>query len=144
MVTYFVHESGDKKTLLNFDDMRAEQEKNKQLSAIDILSNNYDHEKNNYSRLMEALPDEQNTILATTKTDDKGNFEFKNFAMIDSCISKSAKDWGIPAGLKPNAIVTRTVRLVINNSKKELWLNPNEDINILPNAKLFTLSHLKR
>jgi hypothetical protein len=135
VVTYFVHESGDKKTLLNFDDMRAEQEKNKQLSAIDILSNNYDHEKNNYSRLMEALPDEQNTILATTKTDDKGNFEFKNFAMIDSCISKSAKDWGIPAGLKPNAIVTRTVRLVVNNSKKELWLNPNEDINILPNRE---------
>ncbi len=136
VVTYLIKDRSktDKQTLMNLKDMAPETSSINNPNSDIQLGPDYQQE-DIYKQLMKELPDAQNTVLATTQTDAEGNFEFKDFAMIDSCITKSAKDWGITYGLKPDAIVTRTVRLVINNAQKKVWLNPSDDIHVMPNRK---------
>ncbi|HHU96424.1 MAG TPA: TANFOR domain-containing protein [Petrimonas sp.] len=87
--------------------------------------------------------EDRNTILATTRTDANGNFEFKNFAHIDSLTTTSYNGYTNVGGggefsgnFHVDGKLKRTVRVVVNNSKKHFWLNPDNDIDVQPNAEV--------
>ena len=133
VVTYLMKDKDGKQVMMNIADLRERSEERK--IQINRGGNAYS-EKSFFDSLMKLLPEAQNTILATTRTDAEGNFEFKNFAMIDSCMTRSAEEWGLKDLMDKNAVITRTVRLVVNNSQKTRWLNPAEDIRIQPNHEM--------
>ena len=133
VVTYLMKDKDGKLVMMNIADLRERSEERK--IQINRGGNAYS-EKSFFDSLMKLLPEAQNTILATTRTDAEGNFEFKNFAMIDSCMTRSAEEWGLKDLMDKNAVITRTVRLVVNNSQKTRWLNPAEDIRIQPNHEM--------
>lgn len=135
VVTYLLKGKDGKQILMNYADLHQQINKN---NTPELSWGSRDDQHRDFcDKLNKALPEAQNTVLATARTDAEGNFEFKDFAMIDSCMTRNAEAWGLTdCGLNGNAIVTRTVRLVINNSQKTRWLNPAEDIQIQPNHEM--------
>ncbi|RRD58363.1 TANFOR domain-containing protein [Tannerella forsythia] len=81
----------------------------------------------------------RNKVLAVTRTDANGNFEFKDFVRIDSTFSENFKG---EASVGPSehsrtfnidGRIRYTVRVVVNNDMKHRWLNPSKNIEIQPN-----------
>lgn len=94
-----------------------------------------------FQEFSEGIED-RNMILATTRTDANGDFEFKDFANIDSVYTAQFKRTAQSAGgefyylFSADGRLKRTVRVVVNNSEKRSWLNPNRDIDVQPNTSV--------
>ncbi len=79
-----------------------------------------------------------NQIIATTFTDGVGNFEFKDFAHIDSIGSwNSSGHFGSGSGEFCNVAgfngkVKRTLRLVLVGNEQQYFYNPSTNIDIQP------------
>ena len=94
------------------------------------------------SKILEKLED-RNKVLAVTRTDADGKFEFKDFARIDSTFTQEAyKDTATMGGTGElgqyyyayiDGTLRATVRVVVNNDMKHRWLNPSKNIEIQPN-----------
>lgn len=92
-------------------------------------------------RLMLDKLKDRNKILAVTRTDADGNFEFKDFARIDSTFTQEGYKEEIAGnkfftGVKVDGTLRATVRVVVNNAMKHRWLNPSKDIDIQPNCTM--------
>lgn len=92
-------------------------------------------------RLMLDKLKDRNKILAVTRTDADGHFEFKDFARIDSTFTQEAYKEEIAGnkfftGVKVDGTLRATVRVVVNNAMKHRWLNPSKDIEIQPNSTM--------
>ena len=94
-----------------------------------------------FQEFSEGIED-RNMVLATTRTDANGDFEFKDFANIDSVYTEQFKKMVQTAGgefyylFNADGRLKRTVRVVVNNSEKRSWLNPNRDIDVQPNTSV--------
>ena len=92
-------------------------------------------------RLMLDKLKDRNKILAVTRTDADGHFEFKDFARIDSTFTQEGYKEEIAGnnfftGVKVDGTLRATVRVVVNNAMKHRWLNPSKDIDIQPNSTM--------
>ncbi|WP_314952479.1 TANFOR domain-containing protein [Tannerella forsythia] len=146
VVTYLVKDKKGNEVVMNCEDIVESCTNNKSGENSPVSSMKGEHSErnvpNNYilESVLRELKD-RNKILAVTRTDADGNFEFKDFARIDSTFTqevyKEAKPNGwYDTGVKIDGTLRATVRVVVNNAMKRRWLNPSKDIEIQPNSTM--------
>ncbi|PIF05715.1 MAG: hypothetical protein CSA36_05440 [Draconibacterium sp.] len=135
MVTYLIEDENGHQTVMDIPHLEKEDEINDAI-VVQNFGNKEDIE-NSLNKLSD-----RNRILATTTTDENGNFEFKDFANIDSLGSQTVNEFSLSGAIEfrdyfeMNGKLTRTVRLVVNNNKRHYWLNPNNNILVQPNSSV--------
>ena len=146
VVTYLVKDKKGNEVVMNCEDIVESCANNKSGENSPVSSMKGEHSERNVPNdyilewVLRELKD-RNKILAVTRTDADGNFEFKDFARIDSTFTqevyKEAKPNGwYDTGVKIEGTLRATVRVVVNNAMKRRWLNPSKDIEIQPNSTM--------
>ena len=146
VVTYLVKDKKGNEVVMNCEDIVESCANNKSGENSPVSSMKGEHSERNVPNdyilegVLRELKD-RNKILAVTRTDADGNFEFKDFARIDSTFTqevyKEAKPNGwYNTGVKIEGTLRATVRVVVNNAMKRRWLNPSKDIEIQPNSTM--------
>ena len=146
VVTYLVKDKKGNEVVMNCEDIVESCANNKSGENSPVSSMKGEHSERNVPNdyilewVLRELKD-RNKILAVTRTDADGNFEFKDFARIDSTFTqevyKEAKPNGwYDTGVKIDGTLRATVRVVVNNAMKRRWLNPSKDIEIQPNSTM--------
>ena len=146
VVTYLVKDKKGNEVVMNCEDIAESCANNKSGENSPVSSMKGEHSKGNVpdTYILESVLRElkdRNKILAVTRTDADGNFEFKDFARIDSTFTqevyKEAKPNGwYDIGVKIDGTLRATVRVVVNNAMKRRWLNPSKNIEIQPNSTM--------
>ena len=141
VVTYLVKDKKGNEVVMNCEDIVESCANNKSGENSPVSS--MKGEEVPASHLIEGVLDklkDRNKILAVTRTDADGNFEFKDFARIDSTFTQEGYKEETPhsfyTGVKIDGTLRATVRVVVNNAMKRRWLNPSKDIEIQPNSTM--------
>ena len=146
VVTYLVKDKKGNEVVMNCEDIVESCANNKSGENSPVSSMKGEHSERNVPNdyilewVLRELKD-RNKILAVTRTDADGHFEFKDFARIDSTFTqevyKEAKPNGwYDTGVKIEGTLRATVRVVVNNAMKRRWLNPSKNIDIQPNSTM--------
>ena len=142
VVTYLVKDKKGNEVVMNCEEI-AESGANNKSGENSPVSSEKEGEKPSLHaiRLMLDKLKDRNKILAVTRTDADGHFEFKDFARIDSTFTQEAYKEEIAGnkfftGVKVDGTLRATVRVVVNNAMKHRWLNPSKDIEIQPNSTM--------
>ena len=141
VVTYLVKDKKGNEVVMNCEEIVESGANNKSGENSPVSS--MKGEEVPASHLIEGVLDklkDRNKILAVTRTDADGNFEFKDFARIDSTFTQEGYKEETPhsfyTGVKIDGTLRATVRVVVNNAMKRRWLNPSKDIEIQPNSTM--------
>ena len=141
VVTYLVKDKKGNEVVMNCEEIVESCANNKSGENSPVSS--MKGEEVPASHLIEGVLDklkDRNKILAVTRTDADGNFEFKDFARIDSTFTQEGYKEETPhsfyTGVKIDGTLRATVRVVVNNAMKRRWLNPSKDIEIQPNSTM--------
>ena len=138
VVTYLMMDGKGHRTVLDenhIEDLRGKQSGD----AVKLTGN--DRSSKVIEKVLGKFED-RNMVLATARTDADGNFEFKDFAQIDSltAVLFKADEWvgggEFGSRLQLDGTLKRTVRVVVNNRDKRFWLNPDTDIDVQPNTSV--------
>ncbi|WP_449188622.1 TANFOR domain-containing protein [Tannerella forsythia] len=151
VVTYLIEDGKGHSTVADISHIKEAQ----QNGAIQ-LSGRGNQDDEVIGEVLDEL-ENRNKVLAVTRTDANGNFEFKDFVRIDSTFSENFKG---EASVGPSehsrtfnidGRIRYTVRVVVLNEMKHRWLNPSKNIDIQPNStmnvgelKAFVNSYLLR
>ena len=134
VVTYLVEGKNGKQTVMDIPHIRKEESEN---PGLEFGKDNYKYDE--LYRAVLGKFEDRNLILATSKTNANGEFEFTDFPQIDSTyvkeIDETVKIGGAAVtSLHMQGKLIRTVRLVVNSPKKHRWLNPSVNIDVQPNT----------
>ena len=136
--TYLLEDGKGHSTVMNVEELLKDHERN---GAITITKPEYFPREHVRKYLLDSL-ENRSKVLAVTRTDANGNFEFKDFVRIDSTFTEAYKDDTGTSGdivsctVKLNGTLRATVRLVINSPKRHWWRNPSKNIDIQPNSSM--------
>ena len=140
VVTYLVKDKKGNEVVMNCEEIAESCTNNKSGENSPVWSHRGRPDKGKMDEVLDKLKD-RNKILAVTRTDADGNFEFKDFARIDSAFTQEGykdKAYGseVTTGMNVEGTLRATVRVVVNNAMKHRWLNPSKDIEIQPNSTM--------
>ena len=140
VVTYLVKDKKGNEVLMNCEEIVESCTNNKSGENSPVWSHHGRPDEGKMGEVLDKLKD-RNKILAVTRTDADGNFEFKDFARIDSAFTQEGyKDQAygsdVTTGMNVEGTLRATVRVVVNNAMKHRWLNPSKDIEIQPNSTM--------
>ena len=142
VVTYLVKDKKGNEVVMNCEEIIESGANNKSGENSPVSSEKEGEKPSLHTiRLMLDKLKDRNKILAVTRTDADGHFEFKDFARIDSTFTQEAYKEEIAGnkfftGVKVDGTLRATVRVVVNNAMKHRWLNPSKDIEIQPNSTM--------
>ena len=142
VVTYLVKDKKGNEVVMNCEEIIESGANNKSGENSPVSSEKEGEKPSLHAiRLMLDKLKDRNKILAVTRTDADGHFEFKDFARIDSTFTQEAYKEEIAGnkfftGVKVDGTLRATVRVVVNNAMKHRWLNPSKDIEIQPNCTM--------
>ena len=142
VVTYLVKDKKGNEVVMNCEEIVESCANNKSGENSPVSSEKEGEKPSLHAiRLMLDKLKDRNKILAVTRTDADGHFEFKDFARIDSTFTQEAYKEEIAGnkfftGVKVDGTLRATVRVVVNNAMKHRWLNPSKDIDIQPNSTM--------
>ena len=144
VVTYLVKDKKGNEVVMNCEEIIESGANNKSGENSPVSFEKKEKGKSYDSHLIRLMLDklkDRNKILAVTRTDADGNFEFKDFARIDSTFTQEGYKEEIAGnkffiGMKVDGTLRATVRVVVNNAMKHRWLNPSKDIEIQPNSTM--------
>lgn len=144
VVTYLVKDKKGNEVVMNCEEIIESGANNKSGENSPVSFEKEEKGKSYNPRVIRLMLDklkDRNKILAVTRTDADGNFEFKDFARIDSTFTqegykeeRAGNNFFI--GMKVDGTLRATVRVVVNNAMKHRWLNPSKDIDIQPNSTM--------
>ena len=138
--TYLLEDDKGHSTVMTFEELLKSVER-KSNGAITNSRWGASYEKAIYNNGLSLL-EGRNKVLAVTRTDGNGNFEFKDFVRIDSTFTEaynaywSSKEEEVSTSYKVDGTLRATVRLVVNTPKRRWWLNPSKNIDIQPNSSM--------
>ena len=138
--TYLLEDDKGHSTVMTFEELLKSVER-KSNGAITNSRWGASYEKAIYDNGLSHL-EGRNKVLAVTRTDGNGNFEFKDFVRIDSTFTEaynadwSSKEGEVSTSYKVDGTLRATVRLVVNTPKRRWWLNPSKNIDIQPNSSM--------
>ncbi len=138
--TYLLEDGKGHSTVMTFEELKKSVER-KSNGAITNSRWGASYEKAIYDNGLSHL-EGRNKVLAVTRTDGNGNFEFKDFVRIDSTFTEaynaywSSKENEVSTVYKVDGTLRATVRLVVNTPKRRWWLNPSKNIDIQPNSSM--------
>ena len=138
VLTYLLEDGKGHSTVMNVEELLKDHGRN---GAITITKPEYFPGEHVRKYLLDSL-ENRSKVLAVTRTDANGNFEFKDFVRIDSTFTEAYKDDTGTSGdivsctVKLNGTLRATVRLVINSPKRHWWRNPSKNIDIQPNSSM--------
>lgn len=138
--TYLLEDGKGHSTVMTFEELLKSVER-KSNGAITNSRWGASYEKAIYDNGLSLL-EGRNKVLAVTRTDGNGNFEFKDFVRIDSTFTEaynaywSSKENEVSTSYKVDGTLRATVRLVVNTPKRRWWLNPSKNIDIQPNSSM--------
>lgn len=140
VLTYLLEDGKGNSTAMSIEELYKDHESN---DAITVTKPEYLSlaEMSCRDYLLGSL-ENRNKVLAVTRTDADGNFEFKDFVRIDSTFTEAYKGSGASSGdvastaIELDGTLRATVRLVINTRMRHWWLNPSENIDIQPNSSM--------
>ena len=140
VVTYLVKDKKGNEVVMNCEEIAESCTNNKSGENSPVWSHRGRPDEGKMGEVLDKLKD-RNKILAVTRTDADGNFEFKDFARIDSAFTQEGykdKAYGseVTTGMNVEGTLRATVRVVVNNAMKHRWLNPSKDIEIQPNSTM--------
>lgn len=140
VVTYLVKDKKGNEVVMNCEEIAESCTNNKSGENSPVWSHHGRPDEGKMGEVLDKLKD-RNKILAVTRTDADGNFEFKDFARIDSAFTQEGyKDQAygseVTTGMNVDGTLRATVRVVVNNAMKHRWLNPSKDIEIQPNCTM--------
>ena len=140
VVTYLVKDKKGNEVVMNCEEIAESCTNNKSGENSPVWSHRGRPDEGKMGEVLDKLKD-RNKILAVTRTDADGNFEFKDFARIDSAFTQEGyKDQAygseVTTGMNVEGTLRATVRVVVNNAMKHRWLNPSKDIEIQPNSTM--------
>ena len=140
VVTYLVKDKKGNEVVMNCEEIAESCTNNKSGENSPVWSHRGRPDEGKMGEVLDKLKD-RNKILAVTRTDADGNFEFKDFARIDSAFTQEGyKDQAygseVTTGMNVEGTLRATVRVVVNNAMKHQWLNPSKDIEIQPNSTM--------
>ena len=140
VVTYLVKDKKGNEVVMNCEEIAESCTNNKSGENSPVWSHHGRPDEWKMGEVLDKLKD-RNKILAVTRTDADGNFEFKDFARIDSAFTQEGyKDQAygsdVTTGMNVEGTLRATVRVVVNNAMKHRWLNPSKDIEIQPNSTM--------
>ena len=140
VVTYLVKDKKGNEVVMNCEEIAESCTNNKSGENSPVWSHHGRPDEGKMGEVLDKLKD-RNKILAVTRTDADGNFEFKDFARIDSAFTQEGyKDQAygsdVTTGMNVEGTLRATVRVVVNNAMKHRWLNPSKDIEIQPNSTM--------
>ena len=140
VLTYLLEDGKGHSTVMNIEELKqcAQNKTNGGITTTERRSPIEDRKVLEY--LLDSL-ENRNKVLAVTRTDANGNFEFKDFVRIDSTFTEAYKGRVSGGGESPwdinlNGTLRATVRLVVNSPKRHWWLNPSRNIDIQPNSSM--------
>ena len=144
VVTYLVKDKKGNEVVMNCEEIIESGANNKSGENSPVSFEKKEKGKSYDSHVIRLMLDklkDRNKILAVTRTDADGNFEFKDFARIDSTFTQEGYKEEIAGnnffiGMKVDGTLRATVRVVVNNAMKHRWLNPSKDIDIQPNSTM--------
>ena len=138
--TYLLEDGKGHSTVMNIEELKrcAQNKTNGGITTTERRSPIEDRIVLKY--LSDSL-ENRNKVLAVTRTDANGNFEFKDFVRIDSTFTEAHKGrvsggGEFPWDINLNGTLRATVRLVVNSPKRHWWLNPSRNIDIQPNSSM--------
>ena len=140
VLTYLLEDDKGHSTVMTFEELKKSVER-KSNGAITNYRWGVSDEKAIYNKGLSLL-EGRNKVLAVTRTDGNGNFEFKDFVRIDSTFTEaynaywSSGDGDVSTVYKVDGTLRATVRLVVNTPKRRWWLNPSKNIDIQPNSSM--------
>ena len=140
VLTYLLEDGKGHSTVMSIDELDKDPDSPESNGAIK-RSGTYSMPKDIQRDILDSL-ENRNKVLAVTRTDGNGNFEFKDFVRIDSTFTEAYKasayddDDEYPGKINLNGTLRATVRLVVNCPKRHWWLNPSENIDIQPNSSM--------
>ena len=140
VLTYLLEDGKGHSTVMTFEELKKSVER-KSNGAITNSRWGVSDEKAIYNKGLSLL-EGRNKVLAVTRTDGNGNFEFKDFVRIDSTFTEaynahwSSGDGDVSTVYKVDGTLRATVRLVVNTPKRRWWLNPSKNIDIQPNSSM--------
>ena len=138
--TYLLEDDKGHSTVMTFEELLKSVER-KSNGAITNSRWGASYEKAIYDNGLSHL-EGRNKVLAVTRTDGNGNFEFKDFVRIDSTFTEaynaywSSGEEEVSTSYKVDGTLRATVRLVVNTPKRRWWLNPSKNIDIQPNSSM--------
>ena len=138
--TYLLEDDKGHSTVMTFEELLKSVER-KSNGAITNSRWGASYKKAIYDNGLSHL-EGRNKVLAVTRTDGNGNFEFKDFVRIDSTFTEaynaywSSKEEEVSTSYKVDGTLRATVRLVVNTPKRRWWLNPSKNIDIQPNSSM--------
>ena len=138
--TYLLEDDKGHSTVMTFEELLKSVER-KSNGAITNSRWGASYKKAIYDNGLSHL-EGRNKVLAVTRTDGNGNFEFKDFVRIDSTFTEaynaywSSKEEEVSTSYKVDGTLRATVRLVVNTPKRRWWLNPSRNIDIQPNSSM--------
>ena len=140
VVTYLVKDKKGNEVVMNCEEIAESCTNNKSGENSPVWSHRGRPDEGKMGEVLDKLKD-RNKILAVTRTDADGHFEFKDFARIDSAFTQEgykdkASGSEVTTGMNVEGTLRATVRVVVNNAMKHRWLNPSKDIEIQPNSTM--------
>ena len=140
VLTYLLEDGKGHSTVMNIEELK-QCAQNKTNGGITTTERRSPIEDRIVLKYLSDSLENRNKVLAVTRTDANGNFEFKDFVRIDSTFTEAHKGrvsggGEFPWDINLNGTLRATVRLVVNSPKRHWWLNPSRNIDIQPNSSM--------